>query len=146
MDICCALVFCQLAIAAVMRHSFAGLAIPTFPASTPEGGLLPAAWDFRVAIHFTHRCMAVVLSIALVWFAFKIWCDRGASLALRCGASLLISLLAFQILLGAWIIWSHRAASMTTAHVLVGAATLATTFWLTWLAHRDVVEETSAAS
>jgi cytochrome c oxidase assembly protein subunit 15 len=144
--ICCALVFCQLAIAAVMRHSFAGLAIPTFPASTPEGGLLPAAWDFRVAIHFAHRCMAVVLSIALVWFAFKIWCDRGASLALRCGASLLISLLAFQILLGAWIIWSHRAASMTTAHVLVGAATLATTFWLTWLAHRDVVEETSAAS
>ncbi len=143
--ICCALVFYQLAIAAVMRHSFAGLAIPTFPASTPEGGLLPAAWDFRVAIHFAHRCMAVVLSIALVWFAFKIWCDRGASLALRCGASVLVSLLAFQILLGAWIIWSHRAAAMTTAHVLVGAATLATTFWLTWLAHRDVVEETPAA-
>lgn len=143
--ICCALLFCQLAIAAIMRHSFAGLAIPTFPASTPEGGLLPTAWDFRVAIHFAHRCMAVVLSVALVWFAFKIWFDRGASLVMRCGASVLVSLLAFQILLGAWIIWSHRAVAMTTGHVLVGAATLATTFWLTWLAHRDVVEETPAA-
>src|SRR6187402_1625587 len=29
--VCCVLLFCQLAIAAVMRHSFAGLAIPTFP-------------------------------------------------------------------------------------------------------------------
>ncbi len=143
--ICCVLVFCQLAIAAIMRHSFAGLAIPTFPASSPDGSLLPPAWDFRVAIHFAHRCMAVVLSVALVWFAFKIWCDRAASLALRCGASVLVSLLAFQVLLGAWIVWSHRAVAMTTGHVLVGAATLVTTFTLTWLAHRDVVEETPAA-
>lgn len=143
--LCCVLLFCQLAIAAIMRHSFAGLAIPTFPASTPGGGLLPVAWDFRVGIHFAHRCMAAVLTVALIWFAFKIWFDRGASLGMRCGASVLVSLLGFQILLGAWIIWSHRAAAMTTGHVLVGAATLVTTFWLTWLAHRDVVEETPAA-
>jgi cytochrome c oxidase assembly protein subunit 15 len=45
--VCCALLFVQLGVAAVLRHSFAGLAIPTFPYSTPEGGLLPAQWDFR---------------------------------------------------------------------------------------------------
>jgi cytochrome c oxidase assembly protein subunit 15 len=138
--VCCALLFTQLAIAAVMRHSFAGLAIPTFPWSTANGGLLPAAWNFKIAIHFAHRVMAAVITVALVWFAFKIWFGKGTTLAMRCGASLLVSLLAFQILLGASIIWSYRAPLITTGHVLVGALTLATAFWLTWCAHRDVIE------
>jgi heme a synthase len=138
--ICCALLFIQLAIAAVMRHSFAGLAIPTFPWSTANGGLLPAAWDFKIAIHFAHRVMAAVITVALVWFALKIWFGAGTTLAMRCGASLLVSLLAFQIFLGASIIWSYRAPLITTSHVLVGALTLATAFWLTWCAHRDVIE------
>ena len=41
---------------------------------------------------------------------------------------------------GAQIIWTFRRAEMTTSHVVVGALTLATTFWLTWLAHRDALE------
>jgi heme a synthase len=142
---CCALLFVQLAIAAVMRHSFAGLAIPTFPYANDHGGWLPDAWNFRVAIHFAHRALAAVLVVALLGFSFQIRRDRHASLALRFGASALVSLLALQIMLGASIIWTQRAASMTTGHVLVGALTLATTFWLTWLAHRDVVEGKAAA-
>ena len=138
--VCCILLFVQLAIAAVMRHSFAGLAIPTFPYSTVDGGLLPAAWNFRIGIHFAHRVMAAVLAVALGWFALKIWTERTAPLSLRCGASVLVSLLALQILLGAQIIWTSRSPTMTTGHVLVGALTLATTFWLTWLAHRDAIE------
>jgi len=143
--VCCALLFAQLAIAAVMRHSFAGLAIPTFPFSTAEGGWLPAAWDFRVGIHFAHRVMAAVVTVAVFWFAFKIRNDRQASVGMRLGASMLVSLIALQILLGAEIIWTQRSAAMTTGHVLVGAFTLATTFWLTWLAHRDAVEKKFAA-
>lgn len=142
--ICCVLLFAQLAIGSVMRHSFAGLAIPTFPHSNLEGGLFPAVWNFRVGIHFAHRVMAVILSFALVWFAIKIWRDRASSLAMRCGASTLVSLLAFQVLLGAQIIWTHRAVAVTTGHVLIGACTLATTFWLAWLAHRDVIETSRA--
>ena len=142
--LCCGLFFLQLAVAAVLRHSFAGLAIPTFPYSTFDGGLVPAAWDFGVAIHFTHRVIACCLTVAVVSFVALIWIDRGSSLALRCGASLLVSLLAFQIMLGAFIIWSHRAVSITTAHVVVGAATLVTAFSLTWLAHRDSLEETAS--
>ena len=144
--VCCVLLFLQLAIAAVVRHSFAGLAIPTFPFSTPDGGLLPAAWDFRVAIHFAHRAMAAIIGVAVLWFATRLWSDKQASLALRTGASALVSLVALQILLGAQIIWTQRTASMTTGHVLCGAATLATTFWLTWLAHRDAVEQRFANS
>lgn len=137
---CCVLLFTQLAIAAVMRHSFAGLAIPTFPASNFEGGLLPLAWDFRVGIHFAHRVMALVLCLSLPWFAFRLRGDAGTSTAMRLGAAGLIILLAGQIVLGAQIIWTYRAVAVTTGHVLIGALTLATTFWLTWLAHRDVIE------
>lgn len=143
--VCCILLFVQLAIAAVMRHSNAGLAIPSFPWSGPDHALLPPAWDFRIAIHFAHRAMALVLAVALVWFAAKIWRDRGATLAMRCGASATISLLALQILLGAAIIRTYRDPGITTAHVIVGALTLATTFWLTWFAYRDVFEAPSPA-
>jgi cytochrome c oxidase assembly protein subunit 15 len=131
----------QLAIAAVMRHSFAGLAIPTFPASNADGGLLPAIWNFRVGIHFAHRAMAAVLTIALLGFAATVWSDRAAPPLMKAGASALVSLLALQILLGGAIILTQRAASMTTGHVLIGACTLATAFWLTWLAHRDAIEQ-----
>jgi heme a synthase len=119
--VCCSLVFLQLIIAVTMRHNNAGLAIPTFPASNLEGGWLPAVWNYRVSLQFAHRLMALILAVALVWFAIRIWSERATSLAMRCGASLLVGLLAFQILLGAHIIWSVRAVMVTTGHVLVGA-------------------------
>ncbi|MEO7412259.1 MAG: COX15/CtaA family protein [Opitutaceae bacterium] len=143
--ICCSLMLVQLIIAVTMRHNYAGLAIPTFPASNPDGSWWPAIWNFHVAIQFAHRVMAAVLAIVLVWFALKIWTERGTSLAMRCGASVLVGLLGFQIMLGAHIIWSHRAVAVTTGHVLVGACTLATTFWLVWLAHRDLMEQKPSA-
>jgi cytochrome c oxidase assembly protein subunit 15 len=142
--ICCCLLFLQLGVAAVMRHSFAGLAIPTFPWSTPEGGVLPTLWNFRVGIAFTHRVMAGVITVAICAFAAVIWRDKAAPLAMRTGASILVSLLAFQILLGAAVIRTQRNAEITTGHVLIGALTLVTAFWLTWLAHRDAVEGSSS--
>jgi cytochrome c oxidase assembly protein subunit 15 len=137
---CCLLLFAQLGIGAVVRHSFAGLAIPTFPWSTPGGALLPAVWNFRVGIQFAHRVMAVLIAVAVAAFALAIWRDRGASLAMRTGASALVSLVALQVLLGASIILTLRAVAVTTGHVLVGLITLATAFWLTWQAHRDAIE------
>jgi len=123
-----------------MRHSFAGLAIPFFPWSTASGGLLPAVWGFKVAIHFAHRAMALVLGLAVAAFALAIWREREASVEMRAGASLLLGLFGLQILFGAYIIWSYRDPAITTGHVLVGALILATAFCLTWLAHRDAIE------
>lgn len=143
--ICCALLFVQLGIAAVMRHSFAGLAIPTFPESNFTGGFIPAVWNFRVGIHFSHRLMALVLCVALPWFVIKLRGDAGATPAMRLGGLALMILLGTQIFLGAQVIWTYRGIFVTTAHVLVGALTLALTFWLTWLAHRDVVERKPVA-
>lgn len=138
--VCCGLMLVQLVIATLMRHNGAGLAIPTFPHSTPGGGWLPAEWDFRIGIHFAHRVMAIILGIALLLFGSAVRRDPHAGRPMRWAASALAGLLALQILLGAQIIWTHRSPATTTAHVVIGAMMMALTFWLTWVAHRDVLE------
>lgn len=137
---CVGLVFAQLAIAAIVRHSFAGLAIPTFPMSTPEGALLPAAWDFRVFIHFTHRVMAAVIGVAIIAYAWRLLRETTLAPLLRGFGILLFSLVCLQIAFGAQIIWTGRSVVMTTGHVIVGALTLALTFLVTFVLHRHRIE------
>lgn len=137
---CCALLLLQLAIAAVMRHSFAGLSIPTFPYSTPEGGWLPTEWSFRVSIHFAHRITAVVLTIAIVGFSVALLRTPTLSTKMKNGAVLLLLLLFAQISLGAAVVLTSRQPHTTTAHVIVGACLLAATFLITWFLHRDAIE------
>lgn len=134
-----ALLFLQLMIAAVMRHSHAGLAIPWFPTS-PSGALLPAEWDFRVGIHFAHRAMAAVLFIVLSILTLKVFRDPGSTPLLRRIAGWILGLLSLQILLGAAVISSFRHPHVTTWHVLVGAATLALTALLALFLSRDRIE------
>lgn len=135
---CVALIFIQLTIAATMRHNFAGLAIPTFPWSTPDGGLLPAAWDFRVGINFAHRAMAVVLTVALAALGHFLWRDPVIPRFLRGLMVAILALVAVQIFLGAKVIWTGRNAYITTAHVIVGALLLAMTFLIVFFSHRGV--------
>ncbi|HLP01877.1 MAG TPA: COX15/CtaA family protein [Opitutaceae bacterium] len=139
---CCALLLVQLAVAAVMRHSHAGLAIPSFPWSNPDGGLLPVAWDIRVAIHFAHRLLALVLVVALPFFATQLRSDPAAGPGVRRLGAVAVGLLAVQIGLGAASVLTYRNPQITTAHVFVGALLLATTFLLTLLAHRSRIEPT----
>lgn len=142
---CLGLLLVQLWVAAAMRHNAAGMAIPTFPWSTPEGALLPTTWDYRVALQFAHRVLAALLAVALGAYAHLLW-HRTAAPALRGLALALPLLLAGQILLGAKIIWSGRDAYVTTGHVLVGALTLATTFLAVLLSHRAQIERTEGAT
>jgi cytochrome c oxidase assembly protein subunit 15 len=143
--ICTSLLLVQLTIAVFIRHNNAGLAIPFFPYSTAQHALLPPQWDFRVALQFAHRGMALVLTVALAVLVIFVRRDRASTLPMRAAASALISLLALQIFLGAQIIWTFRRSDVTTAHVIVGALILATTFWLTWTAHRDTLQQRSPA-
>jgi len=136
---CCGLLLVQLAIASVMRHSFAGLAIPTFP-FTPDGGLVPSHWDFGIGINFAHRAMALVLAVALVGYVVAIWRNHASGPGLKCLGLSVVLLLGVQIDLGAAIIWSARNPYTMTAHVVVGALIFATTFLLTWFIHRDQLE------
>ena len=141
---CVALLFGQLTVAATMRHNYAGLAIPTFPWSTVDGGLLPAVWDFRVAIHFAHRLMAAVLAVAIPAYVYALWEDLHVSTAMRWLGGALLLLLVGQITLGAHVIWTGRNAYVTTGHVVVGALTLAVTFLLTFFTYRGSVGTTHA--
>ncbi|CAM2769243.1 COX15/CtaA family protein [Rariglobus hedericola] len=137
------LVFVQLIVAAVMRHNNAGLAIPTFPL-TPDGGLIPSMWDFRVAIHFAHRGMAVVLTVVLCWLAILLWKSPAAGRGFKYAAGLIVALLTGQIVLGAVTVLTYRNPYYTTAHVIGGALILATVFTVTWWAHRNVIERTAS--
>src|SRR4051812_16474929 len=133
---CVALLFVQLSIAAIVRHSFAGLAIPTFPYSTPDGAWLPTTWDFHVFIHFSHRVMAAVIGVAVLIYGHMLFWERHAAPFLRGLGVLLVALVGLQITLGAQIIWTGRSVYMTTGHVIVGALTLAVTFVVTFALHR----------
>jgi len=139
---CVGLLFVQLSIAAIVRHSFAGMAIPTFPYSTPDGAILPAAWSFGVGIQFAHRLMAGIIGLALAVYGHFLWREPAAPAALRWAGIGLLALVALQIALGAEIIWTGRSVSVTTGHVLVGALTLASTFLVTFFVQRDTVEAT----
>jgi len=138
--LCCALLLIQLAIAAVMRHSFAGLAISTFPFSTPSGSWLPDNWDFRVGIHFAHRLMALLITVAVLGLATQLRRTPDTSMTLKAGGYALLSLIGAQIFLGAAVVLSGRNPYLATAHVIVGALTLSGVFLITWILHRDIIE------
>jgi heme a synthase len=131
----CGALFVQLLLGAVMRHSHAGLAIPTFPL-TAEGSLLPSAWDFRVGVHFAHRAWALVVLVALMYFAGRLWAARGAGRVLGVSALALTLGLALQIQLGALVIWTTRNPHAATLHMLGGAFLLAVCWGATLVAHR----------
>lgn len=125
--IACAAVVLQLIVGAVMRHSYAGLAIPTFPL-TPYDTVIPPVFTFEIAIHFAHRVGAVLVSVAVIGFCVKIWQDSASRKAIGKSALGLLGLLIVQVLLGALVIWKVRNEHVTTLHMLNGAFTLA----LTW--------------
>ncbi len=140
---CVALVFVQLTVAATMRHNYAGMAIPTFPYSTADGALLPASWDYRVALQFAHRVMAAVIGAGILIYGHFLFREKSLALWLRLASLLLVGLVVLQILLGAQIIWTGRSVMMTTGHVLTGALTLATTFVVAFFTYRGSIERTT---
>ena len=128
------IIFLQILTGAIMRHADAGLAITQFPLSAPES-LLPNYWNFGVGIHFAHRAGAIVVTGALLIFLGKIWGSPQARRALGYGALVVTCALGLQIFLGALTIWTVKNPYSATAHHLVGAFLLASTWGLTFLAH-----------
>jgi cytochrome c oxidase assembly protein subunit 15 len=129
-------VFLQILLGAIMRHADAGLAIAKFPLAS-EGSLLPAYWNFDVGIHFAHRVGAVIVTAILLIFLGKVWGSPAARRALGYGALLITFVLGLQIFLGALTIWTVKNPYSATAHHLVGAFLLASTWGLTFLAHHS---------
>ena len=131
--IVCGSVFIQLIIGAIMRHSGAGMAIPTFPLVFE--GILPSVWDFKIGVHYAHRVCALFILIAvIILYARRI---RDFAFWPRAMALLTLIFTLIQITLGGITIWTGRAILPTTSHVLVGAFLLASSFsCVLWLFHQ----------
>lgn len=129
-----ACIYLQILVGATMRHSDAGLAIPDFPLAF--GGLLPPEWTPQIAIHYAHRIGALVVSLAIAATAGHVWYHHGRRSELRRPAVMLAALVLAQVTLGAWVIWSEKNVAINTAHVVVGALTLASSLVLTLRSHQ----------
>lgn len=136
-----ALILFQLILGAAMRHQHAGLAIPDFPLA--YGRLWPATdpasvaryneqrvevvaanpiTAFQVDLQMAHRIAAALILAGVglcAWRARRIRGPLGAVIAAWLGLVLV------QASLGAATVWSNKAADIATAHVLVGALSLA---------------------
>ena len=137
-------IYAQLTLGATMRHQHKDLAILDFP--TANGAWIPDtsatalakinAWrdaralsdvdTFQIWLQMSHRFLAVLIGIAVIMFAMQIRRLRNSSRApILSGLSILWVILFFlQFTLGAWTIWSNKAADIATAHVAVGAIML----------------------
>jgi len=120
------LVFMQLVLGAVMRHSGAGLAIPDFPLAF--GALLPPFWETGIALNYSHRMMGFLIVISfIIFFALEKKGRMGPGIPLRL-FYILGGLLTMQITLGAFTIWTYKNFVVSSLHVLNGAAILALCF------------------
>ncbi len=135
------LIFVQLILGALMRHTGAGLAIPDFPLA--HGRLIPPFELQGVLIHFLHRVGALVVAVMISWTTARVLNVFRSESQLRRPALALFALLMLQLTLGALTIWTQRAITPMTAHVAVGAAVLATSVILALRATKLVGPHTS---
>jgi cytochrome c oxidase assembly protein subunit 15 len=120
------LVFTQLLVGAVVRHTGSGLAIPDFPLAL--GRLVPPFESAGVVFHFLHRLVAlgVLITTVLVLRA----CRRSGLTDLTRPAWALLLLVLVQIALGAATVLTAKEPIVTTFHVATGAAVLALSWFL----------------
>lgn len=137
------LIWLQILLGAVVRHSGAGLAIPTFPLA--YGHLVPPLESFPVAIHFAHRVGAVLVTLVVAWVVARALRGHRHDPRLVRPAALLGVLIALQIGLGGWVILSYKAAWVTTAHLGTGALLLAVSLVLALRAHRHLSQAPAQA-
>jgi cytochrome c oxidase assembly protein subunit 15 len=116
-------IFLQLLVGAVMRHTKSGLAIPDFPLAL--GRIVPPIDAFPVAIAFAHRVGA--LCVAGLVAASAVRAFRFGRRGLRTAAIGLCALVLVQIALGAATVLSRKDVLLTTAHVATGALLLGAT-------------------
>jgi heme a synthase len=137
-------IYIQILIGATMRHSDAGLAIPDFP--LVFGGIVPPEWTPQIAIHYAHRLGALLVALAIVATAGYVLYHHRDRNELTRPAILLLCLVLGQMTLGAFVIWSKKDVAVNTAHVIVGALTLATSLVLTLRSHRIRFADTASRS
>lgn len=143
-----AIVFLQILAGAVMRHFGAGLAIPDFPLSF--GRLIPEFASKEIVSAYVHRMGGLLVAVSVIALAVRLRrYDRNHPL--RALSQLLLAVVAAQILLGGYVIWSGKQPHIASLHVMLGASTLALSLILTlsartlgWRVRRRLTEDAPA--
>ena len=159
-----AVVFGQLILGAVMRHTQSGLAVLGFPLDY-QGRLFPELgasalqrynehrrWDHflpdvttaQMVYHMAHRIWAAVVAGIVVWTAATVLRRHRDVRGMLWPAAAALALLAVQIGLGAWTVLSHKSEYVASAHVAVGAAMLGTVWLLALQTRRRLVVSAAA--
>jgi heme a synthase len=133
-----AIIYIQILLGATMRHTGAGLAIPTFPLAF--GQVLPPTWSAAIAIHFAHRMGALVVITAILATAAVVRRHHRGRPELTRPAWLLVLLVMTQATLGAFVVLSGLQPFINTLHVVNGALVLGTSLVLTLRANRGAIE------
>jgi heme a synthase len=137
------LVYAQILLGATMRHTGAGMAIPTFPLA--YGSVIPPVWTTWIAIHFAHRVGAVIVAAAIFATALHVWHHERSRSELLRPALLLVVFVCSQAALGAFVVLSALHPIVNTAHVVNGALVLGTAVVLTLRAYRAAADQTQEA-
>jgi cytochrome c oxidase assembly protein subunit 15 len=135
-------IFLQLLIGAVMRHTKAGLAIPDFPLAF--GRVVPPIASFSVAVHFAHRIGAV--AVAAMAFVVLARARQSGRPGLRKTAVAIASLVVLQIALGGLTVLSRKDVLITTGHVVAGALMLAASLALALASTREGARTVAASA
>ncbi|HEY4612335.1 MAG TPA: COX15/CtaA family protein [Bacteroidota bacterium] len=139
------IVYIQLILGALMRHTGSGLAIPDFPLA--YGQVLPSLSEeamaqynrqliysdirlaaegpitsLQIVIHLLHRLWALVVTVGVVALSTTLLKQRIQ--VLHRYAFLLLALLATQLTLGTLTVLTRKSFEIATAHVAVGALML----------------------
>jgi len=126
--------FLQILVGAVMRHSFAGLAIPTFPLAFGEW--VPPFWNSGISVHFLHSRVGATLLVIFGAALIGRVLTSGHARPVKGVAILLGAALLFQCLLGMFAIWSGKSPVLTTFHLVGGAFVWATGVLLCLMIYR----------
>jgi cytochrome c oxidase assembly protein subunit 15 len=136
------LIYCQVILGALMRHTASGLAIPDFPLSF--GRLVPDHFTRQIEANYSHRVGALVVTLFIFWIVVRVVRLHSAEKLLLRPTLVLLFALILQIFLAAETVWTSRGVIPTTLHVAGGAFTLATSVYLTLMVHRTVKSRVAA--
>jgi heme a synthase len=137
-------IFLQLVLGAIVRHTGAGLAIPDFPLSM--GRLVPPVLEGPILIAYLHRLGAVAVAVMVIWTAGRILGRQLTEPRLVLPALGLLMLLFVQIALGGLTVLSSLAVIPATAHVATGALLMAMSLATTLSAFRCLDRPERSAS
>ena len=140
--IMCGLVYVQLILGALMRHTASGMAIPDFPtmgglwiptfSETMIHNINSTLFDLdidpvsrgQVIIHFIHRLGAIIVTGLIGFFGYKYGSFAKENKLVFAALVSIIGIVILQFSLGAITVLSERSPYIASFHVVTGAALL----------------------